>query len=245
MLRCDHDLLLIYDNNADDRPHETTFARPPCIPQASVCCNNPTCATWQWANASCGASSGCGCWLGHKNINGAPTGCHPADTWVGGTRVPPDNYPPKPSPPPPAPDAIPPEYSLVWPQPQSQTMGSEAGFLAATPQQFSFVPHASAATSSALQKAFARYEGILFQHPPAPMSWVGRCDAAPCPLPPPPPNRSLLLTALEVSVSSANETLGEDTSERYNLTITFPRARLAADTIYGEGPYGGSKHLRN
>lgn len=53
------------------------------------------------------------------------------------------------------------------------------------------------------------FQGIVFQHPPTPMTWVGRCDALPCPPPPPPPQKSLVLDTLEVTVLSADESLSE------------------------------------
>ena len=65
------------------------------------------------------------------------------------------------------------------------------------------------------------------------MTWVGRCDATPCPPPPPAPSRALLLGALVVTVRSADEELGLRTSEKYTLDISFPNASLVADTIYG------------
>ena len=39
---------------------------------AALCCADDRCAAWQWSNASCGASAGCGCWLGHRNADGTP-----------------------------------------------------------------------------------------------------------------------------------------------------------------------------
>ena len=78
---------------------------------AAACCAEPECAAWQYGNASCGASDGCGCWLGHINVGGQPTGCHAAAAWIGGSRVPPDNSPPPP--PPPAPSGVPPASAAV------------------------------------------------------------------------------------------------------------------------------------
>ena len=91
----------------------------------------------------------------------------------------------------------------------------------------------AAAGSAALAAAFVRAAGVAFQHRPEPMTWVGRCDAAPCPAPPPPPNRALQMGTLVVSVSSANESLGHGTSENYTLSVAFPNASIAADSIYG------------
>lgn len=63
------------------------------------------------------------------------------------------------------------------------------------------------------------FQGIVFQHPPTPMTWVGRCDALPCPPPPPPPQKSLVLDTLEVTVLSADESLSES---KNGATCTFP-----------------------
>ena len=41
------------------------------------------------------------------------------------------------------------------------------------------------------------------------------------------------LPAYSPSRSAYVDHIGESTSERYNIIITFPRARLTADTIYG------------
>ena len=62
------------------------------------------------------------------------------------------------------------------------------------------------------------FQGIVFQHPPTPMTWVGRCDALPCPPPPPPPQKSLVLDTLEVTVLSADESLSES---KNGATCTF------------------------
>jgi hypothetical protein len=111
-------------------------------------------------------------------------------------------------------------------------MGAHAGYVS-VPPIFAFV-HAkgsAGAQSKALATAFARTAGVAFQHPPEPMTWVGRCDSAPCPPPPPPPNKALVLHSLAVTVRSADETLGLNTSEQYTLNIAFPNATLAADTV--------------
>ena len=50
------------------------------------------------------------------------------------------------------------------------------------------------------------------------MTWVGRCDALPCPPPPPPPQKSLVLDTLEVTVLSADESLSES---KNGATCTF------------------------
>ena len=198
---------------------------------AEACCSNDKCAAWQWSNSSCGASAGCGCWLAHKNDGGKPTGCHANMAWSGGSRIPPDNSPPSPAPP--GPSAIPPEHSLVWPQPQSQKMGSRIGYVEANAFQFTHANASAAANSKTLAAAFSRYEAVVFQHKAEPMTWVGRCDAAPCPPPPPPPERALGLQAVVVTVVSADETLALNTSERYTLTVGFPTATISADTVYG------------
>ena len=51
---------------------------------AASCCARLDCASWQWSGTNCGASSGCGCWLGHKNVDGRPTGCHAASASICG-----------------------------------------------------------------------------------------------------------------------------------------------------------------
>lgn len=128
------------------------------------------------------------------------------------------------------------ENTMVWPQPQSQIVGLDSGYIAAPPN-FSFVHASTSAASSSrmLEAAFKRYVGVCFQHRPEPISWIGRCDAAPCPPTPTPPDRSLLLTTLFVDVVDADESLDMTTEENYTLTITFsPRnATLSAQTIYG------------
>eukprot|EP00041_Stephanoeca_diplocostata_P027498 m.756763 g.756763 ORF g.756763 m.756763 type:complete len:607 (+) comp23185_c0_seq3:84-1904(+) len=128
------------------------------------------------------------------------------------------------------------ENTMVWPQPQSQSVGPKAGYVA-VPPKFSFVhaPTSAASASSILAAAFKRYEGICFQHRPEPITWIGRCDASPCPPNPLPPDRSLSLEKLSVHVLDADETLGMSTLENYTLTISFypQSANLSAQTIYG------------
>ena len=132
----------------------------------ALCCGRLDCASWQYSAPGCGASSGCGCWLGHKNVGGHPTGCRPNPAWVGGTRVPPNNYPPRPPAPAP-PSTIPAEDSMVWPQPQSQQMGTRSGYVAPHPA-FAFAHGAgsAAAASASLAAAMTRSAGIVFQHQP-------------------------------------------------------------------------------
>ena len=134
-----------------------------------------------------------------------------------------------------APHPIPSEDSMVWPQPQKQTLLERRGYLAPSLSDFSFVADgAAAADSKALAAAFTRYAGVVFQHAPtATIQWAGRCDAAPCPPPPPPPDRSLVCKALNVRVASAAESLALNTSEKYELTVGFPNSTLTADTVYG------------
>ena len=65
------------------------------------------------------------------------------------------------------------------------------------------------------------------------MTWIGRCDAEPCPPVPRPPDHTLIVRALLVYVRVADDSLGLGTSENYTLDIAFPFATLAADTVYG------------
>ena len=127
--------------------------------------------------------------------------------------------------------AIPPENTLLWPQPQERTVFARIGYVAG-PSKFSF-QQTGGKDSQILAAAFARYRGILFQHPPSAISWAHRCVAAPCPPAPPSPNHSLVVQALVVSVANSSETLGEDTDESYNLSVTYPQATLSANSVFG------------
>ena len=214
-----------------DLGHHAAAATPTAC--ASACCANPKCAAWQWGNASCGASSGCGCWLGHKNVDGKPTGCRNSAAWIGGSRTPPDNSPPVPAPAPPNAHArVPPEGALLWPKPQRHTIGGT--LLRVDADAFLFSSGTASAVIDAttdvrsskrpagtLAGAFERYRAICF-----PPTSVVAPNAAPG-LP--------VLTGLEVVVASADETLGMDTSEKYSLTIPHAggNASLTADTVYG------------
>ena len=131
-----------------------------------------------------------------------------------------------------------PEAAMVWPQPQRQTLGAASGYLAAR-ADFLFAATDAAAGSDVLRHGMARYRAIVFQRPLEPMSWVGRCDPNegqlrwPCPPPPVVPSRALILRSLNVTIHSADDTLGLETSENYTLTVEFPSAVLVADTAYG------------
>ena len=226
-----------------DLGHQGAAATPTAC--ASACCANPKCAAWQWGNSSCGASSGCGCWLGHKNVDGKPTGCRNSAAWIGGSRTPPDNSPPVPAPAQPnAHSSVPPEGALLWPKPQRHTIGGTLLRVDADAFLFSSGPASAVidATTDARSKmtarqraretenkrpagtlagAFERYRAICF-----PPTSVVAPNAAPG-LP--------VLTGLAVVVASADETLGMDTSEKYSLTIPHAggNASLTADTVYG------------
>jgi hexosaminidase len=128
--------------------------------------------------------------------------------------------------------SIPDENSIVWPQPQSQTLGARSGYVSAN-LAFLHAKNSTASGSSLLAAAFDRSTGVIFQHRPEQMSWIGRCDAAPCPLSPPPPDRSLVIRVLVVSVAHADESLTLGTSENYTLSISFPNASLTADSVFG------------
>eukprot|EP01043_Picozoa_sp_COSAG02_P066647 COSAG02_NODE_10442_length_1940_cov_1.389462_1_plen_425_part_00 len=196
----------------------------------SACCSDPKCAAWQWGNASCGASAGCGCWLGHRNVDGAPTGCRDNDAWIGGSRIPPHNAPP-PSPPtnPSTHSGVPPEAALLWPKPQHHIIGGTLlrvdadAFLFSTGASFDTTMHVSSSKHPAgiLTGAFERYRAICFP----PTSVIAPHTAPGLPV----------LSGLEVVVASADETLSMGTSEKYSLTIPHAggNATLTADTIYG------------
>ena len=124
-----------------------------------------------------------------------------------------------------------PENSMVWPQPQSQDLGSRIGFVA-TPPAFNFV-HAASSSSKLLANAFLRCASVAFQHKPEPMTWIGRCDAEPCPPVPTTPDPAKILRVLKVSVQSADESLDLGTSENYTLSIQFPNATLISETVFG------------
>ena len=132
-----------------------------------------------------------------------------------------------------------PEAAMVWPQPQRQTLGTTSGYLAARADFLFAATNAAAAGSDTLRDGMARYRAIVFQRPPEPMSWVGHCDPDerqlrwPCPPPPVVPSRALILRSLNVTIRSADDTLGLETSENYTLAIRFPSAVLVADTAYG------------
>jgi hypothetical protein len=61
------------------------------------CCNDPHCATWQWAPAG-KSPAGDGCWTGGQPVE--PASCNKDPAWVGGSRVAPLPPPPPPAPPP-------------------------------------------------------------------------------------------------------------------------------------------------
>ena len=126
---------------------------------------------------------------------------------------------------------IPPENTLLWPQPQERTVLSRIGYVAG-PSTFSF-QQAGNTENQILAAAFERYRGILFQYPPTAISWAHRCIAAPCPPVPPSPNRSLVVQALVVSVANDSETLDENTDESYNLSVTYPHATLSSNSVFG------------
>eukprot|EP00040_Diaphanoeca_grandis_P019625 m.103756 g.103756 ORF g.103756 m.103756 type:complete len:963 (-) comp27515_c0_seq4:240-3128(-) len=128
---------------------------------------------------------------------------------------------------------VPPEATMVWPQPQSQTVGDRSGYISSR-SQFQFVAaNAMASSSSVLREAFARYEAVLFQHIPEPMTWVGRCHTPPCPGQPAVPSKALVVGSLEVVLRSSDESLDLETCENYTLSISFPNATLTAVTAYG------------
>ena len=189
----------------------------------AACCANGLCATWQYGDASCGATSGCGCWLGHKNEGGKPTGCRVSAHWVGGSRVPPSNAPPPA--PPPGPPPLLPENALLWPKPQQHSIGStllrvdaDAFLFALAAPPLRAGKHPAGGT---LPSAFERYRAICFP----PTSLV--TPASPAGLP--------VLSGLSVTVASADETLDMETSEKYTLEIPAGggNATLTADTVYG------------
>ena len=120
---------------------------------------------------------------------------------------------------------MPPEAALLWPKPQRHTVGS--ALLRVDADAFAFTaaptPTLGAAKHSAgtLGAAFARYRAICF--PPTTT------------IAPRPPAGLRTLSGLTVTVDSADETLGTDTSERYTLTIPADggNATLRPDTVYG------------
>lgn len=101
----------------------------------------------------------------------------------------------------------------VWPLPRQISEAGKAGVI--NPTAFEF--KATGTSSVILTKAFKRFKVLCF--PPNATS--------------PPAVAAATLEALDVNVASGNETLGIATSENHTLTITFPRATLTADTVYG------------
>ena len=128
---------------------------------------------------------------------------------------------------------------MVWPQPQRQVLGTASGYVASRAEFAFAAANPAAAGSDILQQGVARYRAIVFQRPPEPMSWVGRCDPDerqlrwPCPPPPVLPSRALVLRSINITLRSQDDTLGLETSENYTLTVGFPTAALLADTVYG------------
>jgi hexosaminidase len=138
--------------------------------------------------------------------------------WVGGSRTPPDNAPPPPPPPPPG-RALK-ENALLWPKPQTHTIGTTLGRCSAGGFRFTTAPAVAlegGRHDTFMQAAFERYRAIVF----------------PATLPLPPATSGPALSALVVVLGSADLTLGLETSENYTLDIGFPNATLHADTVYG------------
>ena len=109
---------------------------------------------------------------------------------------------------------------MVWPLPR--TMGAADGTTGTLdPATFAF--KATGKTSSTLSSAFERYAKLL----------AADGTAAPARLPAAARAGSTALASLRVDVASDSLALGISTSEAYNLTIAFPAATLAADTVYG------------
>jgi hexosaminidase len=100
---------------------------------------------------------------------------------------------------------------LVWPLPRSMGPAGSSGTLDASTFLFKSVGK----NSGTLTSAFERYAKLL----------AGEGTAAQA--------SADTLAGLSVNVASDSLSLGIDTSEAYNLTVAFPWATLAADTVYG------------
>jgi hexosaminidase len=105
---------------------------------------------------------------------------------------------------------------LLWPLPRSVKAHAGSGTL--DPSVFEF--KATGERSPTLSSAFARYTKLLAPGA-AGTAGAGAGTGAGA------------LSGLDVDVKSDSLTLGIETSEAYNLTIAFPRATLAAETVYG------------
>ena len=104
---------------------------------------------------------------------------------------------------------------LLWPLPRSMGAAGTTGTL--DPATFEF--KATGKSSSTLSSAFERYAKLLAADGAGARAGAGAGAVA--------------LVGLEVDVASDSLALGVDTSEAYNLTVTFPHATLSADTVYG------------
>lgn len=116
---------------------------------------------------------------------------------------------------------VPPEDTLVWPQPQRQTAGAIVGSVASS-TAFSWVyanETDGGAATAVIHAAFARYKAIVFSTGAKARSGSGRGGPT--------------LTGIEVTLLETAAELSSDVDESYTLTVEFPRATLRAPSCYG------------